>query len=111
MTKALRMKNVFELTFSKARDFFGDDAAPMLIKLKVTNGQVTWDHEKVRDAQLEQVREMVDAGMRTKDIAKELELTPGRVSQLMKKLRKHHSVVPFPKPRSNQDECESEKNA
>ena len=83
----------------------------MLIKLKVTNGQVTWHHEKVRDAQLEQVREMVDAGMRTKDIAKELGLTPGRVSQLTKKLRKHDNVVPFPKRRSGQGDRESEKDA
>lgn len=101
-------ESVFELTYNKARDFFGDDAAPMLIKLSVTNGQVIWDHEKVRDARREQVREMLANSMKPKDIAKELGLTPGRVSQIMKELHKADNVVPFRKRGASQGDRDSD---
>ena len=90
-------ESVFELTFSKARDFFGDDAEPMLIKLKVSNGQVSWAHETVHDARLERIRELRAGGMKQKDIAKELGMTAGRVSQLMKEVIQGENVVPFRK--------------
>jgi putative DNA primase/helicase len=80
-------ESVFELTFTKARDFCGDDAAPMLIKLAVEDSQVTWTHEKARDARVETILEMHNAGMKAKDIAKEVGVTPGRVSQIIKELR------------------------
>jgi putative DNA primase/helicase len=101
-------ESVFELTFTKARDFFGDDAAPMLIKLRVQNGLVTWTHEKVRDARLEQVREMQGSGMKLKDIAKELGLTAGRVSQIVKELHKNDNVVQFRKRGGSQADRESD---
>jgi putative DNA primase/helicase len=105
-------ESVFEFDFHQGSRFLSDDAAPMLIKLKVTNGQVTWDHEKVRDARLEQIREMRADGMKPKDIAKELGLTPGRVSQIMKELRKNDNVVQFHKRGDGQDDREgNEKEA
>jgi putative DNA primase/helicase len=80
-------ESVFELTFTKARDFCGDDAAPMLIKLAV-DSQVTWTHEKARDARLEKILEMHNAGTKAKDIAKEVGLTPGRLSQILREAGK-----------------------
>jgi len=79
-------ESVFELTFSKARDFFGDDAEPMLIKLKVSNGQVSWAHETVQPARSSRIRSSRALGM-----------TAGRVSQLMKEVIQGENVVPFRK--------------
>lgn len=102
-------ESVFDLSFTKTRDFFGDDAAPMQINLKVTDGLVTWSHQKVRDVRLERIREMQKAGARLKDIAKELEITPGRVSQILKEQRrKDDNVVPFQKRDKNQGEREGD---
>ena len=85
--------SVFELTFTKARDFYGADAASMLIKLSITDGGVNWRHELVRDAQRDKVRELKDAGFKQKQIAKELGITPGRVSQIVKGMQDHKVTI------------------
>jgi hypothetical protein len=59
----------------------------MLIKLAV-DSQVTWTHEKARDARLEKILEMHNAGTKAKDIAKEVGLTPGRLSQILREAGK-----------------------
>jgi putative DNA primase/helicase len=89
-------ESVFDLTFTKARDFYGEAADPMRLRLAVEEGQLIWRHEKIRDVQRERVREMMDAGMKGKDIAKELDLTPGRVSQIVKEIKLEGNVVAFP---------------
>jgi putative DNA primase/helicase len=80
-------ESLFQLTFTKARDFCGDDAAPMLIRLATDNGQVTWSHQKARDAQAEKILEMYKTGSKGKEIAKEVDLSRGRVSQIIRQLR------------------------
>src|SRR6516225_2969743 len=97
MTNALRMKVSLNSPSVRRAISFGDDAEPMLIKLKVSNGQVSWAHETVHDARLERIRELRAGGMKQKDIAKELGMTAGRVSQLMKEVIQGENVVPFRK--------------
>ena len=79
--------SVFRLEFTKTRDFYGKDAAPMLVHLSTTRGRAVWKHELVRDAQGEKVMELLDSGVKQKDTATELDLSPGRVSQIIKKMR------------------------
>ena len=90
-------ESVFRLDFTKHRDFFGKDAAPMLLHLSTSEGRATWKHELERDAQRDKVKELLDAGMKQKDIAKELNVTPGRVSQLVKTVKAEGRVIKFPK--------------
>jgi putative DNA primase/helicase len=85
-------ESAFELRFTKARDFYGDDAAPKMIYLSVRDGQVTWRHERIKDVQREKIRELLDAGAKQKDIAREIGVTPARVSQLVTELKRDNVV-------------------
>ncbi len=90
-------ESVFDLTFAKSRDFFGQDAEPMRLRFCIEDGQARWTGEPLRDARREKVREMLDAGTKQKDIARELGVTPGRVSQIVKDLKGDGNVIEFPK--------------
>jgi putative DNA primase/helicase len=96
---------VFQLSFSKARDFFGKDAEPLLIRLAIRDGQVTWTHETVKTAREDKIRELLDAGVSQTDIAEELDLTKGRVNQIVQKMRLEGTVVTFP-PKANRQHDE-----
>ncbi len=77
-------ESVFELQFTKHRDFFGAAAEPMLIRLSMRDGKVIWNHERVKDARREKALKLRQTGMKQKDIAKELKISEGRVSQVLK---------------------------
>jgi putative DNA primase/helicase len=97
-------ESAFELTFSKYRDFFGDDAAPLNIYLSIPDDRVTWRYERKRNAQQDKVRELLDAGMKNKEIAKELGITPGRVSQLIREMKRADNVLDFAAKRERERE-------
>jgi putative DNA primase/helicase len=97
-------ETVFELTFTKSRDFYGADAEPLLLHFAIEHGQVVWRHEAKRDVRRERVLEMLDAGMKQKEIAQELGLTAGRVSQLVKEIKREENVVPFNRSQRRDDE-------
>ena len=80
-------RSSFKLEFPKSRDFWGKDAAPMLIHLATTSGTVEWSHETVRDHTKERIRTLRDQGFKQKAIAKELGLTEARISQIVKQLQ------------------------
>jgi putative DNA primase/helicase len=88
-------ESIFEMTFAKGREVFGGDEEPMLLRLAIRDGRVNWTHETVRDEQKERVREMRNAGVLNKDIAKELGVTPGRVSQIVSKIKEEDNVIDF----------------
>jgi putative DNA primase/helicase len=74
----------FKLEFPKAREFYGADAAPMIAYLSTQSGTVEWRRETVKDSTREQVAALLRDGFKPADIAKELKITRGRVSQIMK---------------------------
>jgi putative DNA primase/helicase len=79
-------ESAFRLEFTKSRDFHGADAAPMIIYLSTASGTVEWRHESEKDSARERVKTMLDKGFKQSDIARELDLTRGRVSQIVKEM-------------------------
>lgn len=88
------------MRFDKGREVFGGDEEPVVLRMAIRDGRVTWTHETVRDARKEKVRELANAGVAAKDIAKELGVSEARISQIKKKLHAEENVVPFSRPRS-----------
>ena len=94
--------SVFQLTFTKSRDFYGVAAEPLLIRLTIKDGQVSWTHETVRDARADKIRELLKNGATHADIGKELGLTKSRVGQIAKEMASGPKVVKFkPRPRAD----------
>jgi hypothetical protein len=82
-------ESIFELTFTKARDFYGRDAEPLRLRLSMVDGQVSWTHDTVRSVRDDQIWKMwKEDGMQQVDIAKELRLTKGRVNQIIQRMKK-----------------------
>ena len=94
--------SVFELTFTKARDFYGADAEPLRLRLSMVDGEVTWAQEKLRNVRDDKIRAMLDAGAKQTEIADELGLSKQRVGQIVKQIKKGNTdaVIEF---RPNQD--------
>ncbi|MGH6737075.1 MAG: AAA family ATPase [Methyloceanibacter sp.] len=92
-------ESLFELEYMKGREVFGAGEEPLRLRLAIRDGRVTWTHETVRDARKEKVREMLDAGMKQRDIARELGVGEARVSQIKKELTEQGNVVKFPNQR------------
>lgn len=81
-------ESVFDLTFTKSREFFGDDAKRLVMKLAIgEDGLVRWSSQTAEQDKKERVKELRAQGWKNVDIAKELGLTAGRVSQIMKELK------------------------
>ncbi|RWQ57820.1 AAA family ATPase [Mesorhizobium sp.] len=80
-------ESAVDLTFEKSRDFHGKAAEPMRLWFSIKDGLATWRAEPMRDVQAENVREMLKSGLRQKDIARELNVSAGRVSQIVKEIR------------------------
>ena len=59
----------------------------MMAFLATQTGVATWRRETVKDTTKERVRALLAEGWKQKDIARELKLTPGRVSQIIKELQ------------------------
>ncbi|ESZ69538.1 hypothetical protein X727_16825 [Mesorhizobium sp. L103C119B0] len=80
-------ESAVDLTFEKSRDFYGQEAEPLRLWFSIKDGLATWRAEPMRDVQAEKVREMLKAGMKQKDIAREMDVTAGRISQIAKEIR------------------------
>jgi putative DNA primase/helicase len=85
--------STFELHFSKARDFAGKDAAPQVLRLTKQADSMAWTSEPMSSERERRIAEMRAQGIKQKDIAKEMHLTPGRVSQIVKKQQETDDVV------------------
>lgn len=77
-----------ELTFTKARAFFGYDAEPRIIAMSTKNGTVQWRHETSAQHSREQIATLHRKGWKQADIAKELDVTPSWVSQVVRELKR-----------------------
>ena len=94
----------FKLEFPKAREFYGTSAAPMMIHLSTKSGVVQWSYEAVRESNRERVKELKSQGWKASEIAKELGVTKGRVSQIMKELSLSRRQQPETDPARADDE-------
>ena len=73
----------FGLTFTKSREFYGADAAPLRLHLSTKLGVAEWTHETRRDHVHERAKKLHKDGFTQKEIAEELGLTQGRISQIL----------------------------
>lgn len=80
-------ESAVKLSFEKSRDFFGEDAAPLIAYLSTGEGMVSWRHEADSENKNERVLELKKLGVAQKDIADELGVTQARVSQIVNELR------------------------
>ena len=87
-TLSTENESALRLEFPKAREFYGNDAAPMIAFLSTLGGVVTWRRESVKDNTRERVAELRKQGWKQTDIAKELGLSKGRISQIVKDLQR-----------------------
>ena len=86
-------ETAFEIIFTKAREFFGSDAAPMIARVSTASGTVEWRSESVTQATHDQIAALREAGYRQRDIARELGLTQGRVSQILSQGRERQAIA------------------
>ena len=85
-------ETAFKLEYPKAREFYGADAEPMLARMSTESGTVVWRRESVKDSNAVRAAELEKAGVKPADIAKELGVSRGRISQILKKERDLFSV-------------------
>jgi len=81
---------VFEVHFKKSRGLFGPDVEPFEASLRTDAlGKAEWFIKKLDDSMRDKVRKLLYEGYKQKDIAEELGVTPGRISQLVKQIKSH----------------------
>jgi putative DNA primase/helicase len=89
-------ESAFELEFIKGRELWGGSEEPLMVWLAIRKGRIVWRHEQKRDVRREKIREMLKVGMTHADIAKELDLTRSRITQIVSELKtKGEKVVPL----------------
>jgi putative DNA primase/helicase len=76
-------ETAFKLEFEKGRSLVGVDMEPLIAFLSTEGGTVAWHSKTVPASNRERVKELRQLGWAPKDIAKELQLTPSWVSQIM----------------------------
>jgi putative DNA primase/helicase len=77
---------VFEVHFMKNRGLHGEDVEPFEASLATQEGLAIWNTRKLEDSTIEKVKNLLADGYKQKDIAEELGVTAGRVSQLVKRI-------------------------
>jgi putative DNA primase/helicase len=80
-------ETVMELSFDKHRDFYGRDAEPMIVRLSTQTGVMQWTWQSKSQDTHDRIKELLDQGWKQADIATELDLSRGRISQLVKEIR------------------------
>jgi putative DNA primase/helicase len=78
-------ESVFALTFTKSREFFGESAAPMILRMSTESGTVQWRSE---DGMNDKAVELASKGVKQVDIATQLNISQGRVSQILKQRKR-----------------------
>ena len=89
----------FELSFTKTREFHGIDAASLILRLSTKSGSAVWTHELERDHSRERASALRKQGMTQQQIADELEITQGRVSQILRETARDAENINSTPPR------------
>ena len=78
----------FEVHFEKSRGFGGDDAKPFEVTLVDDDeGRQQWIFREMETRDLDRVVEFSNNGMTQRDIAKEMEISVGKVNKLIKQAK------------------------
>ena len=98
-------ETAFKIEYTKSREFYGADKVPIIAYISTQSGKVTWRYEVAANTR-DRVRDLVKEGMKGKEIAKALGISPGRVSQITSKLRHAKSAASHDGEKSTEREHE-----
>lgn len=76
----------FQIHLTKARSITGKDALPFEVHLKAENNVLHWDVFEIQEAELEQVKKLMNEGYSIRECAEEMGLSKSTVHRLKKKL-------------------------
>ena len=71
----------FEVHYEKSRGFYGEEAKPFEVRLQVKDDELVWITTDMEDAQLNQILELQKQGLKQRDIAQELGVSPATVNR------------------------------
>ena len=77
--------SAFELRFTKYREIFGQDILTRILRLSTDQDKATWSSEPLPKSQFDEVQALKKEGLSQATIAKRLGVTPGRISQIVKR--------------------------
>ena len=80
--------SAFELVFDKHRGFAGADSAPRVVKFSLAGGRLEWSYETKGENIKTRISELLELGWKQVEIAKELAISKGRVSQIVRQLQR-----------------------
>jgi putative DNA primase/helicase len=75
----------FEISLTKARGIFGNDAQPFEVRYEERNGAAVWTRTEITDADLMRVADALNDGMSIREAATELDMSKSKVERLKKK--------------------------
>jgi putative DNA primase/helicase len=84
--KPVEGETSYEFSFTKGRGLSDKQLEPMVVRLSVVDNRIAWRHDMITNVRNERIKQLFAEGMKLADVAKELGLTKGRVSQLKKDL-------------------------
>lgn len=76
----------FHLKFTKTRSIKGDDVAPLEVRLTEYDGRLDLEYEPLEESHESEVERLLEGGLRGKEIADRLGISPGYVSKLTKRI-------------------------
>jgi putative DNA primase/helicase len=77
-------ESTYDLSFTKTREFYGSDAADRIVSLSMRSGTIEWTSQPARESTRDRVLELFEQGHKRADIAKDLGVSRGRVTQILK---------------------------
>ncbi|MDE2255905.1 MAG: AAA family ATPase [Betaproteobacteria bacterium] len=85
----------FEVHFEKARALYGEDVDPIDARLEtLPDGKQAWAIQRVSDSTDEQIVEMTDMGMTTREIGTELGVTHSTIVRALARLKESGRYTP-----------------
>lgn len=73
-----------EVHFEKHRAIYGEDVEPFEVLYETRDGAAYWQRREMKDVDLQRVVSLASDGLNQRDIAKELEMSLGKVNRLHK---------------------------
>lgn len=87
----------FEVHVEKSRVCAGEAVAPFELRLEERNGAAVWTRRSLEDAELRRVADLLEQGLRHRDIADELGISLGKVAKLARRAEEEGLLTERPK--------------
>ena len=78
---------VVNVSLTKLRSFYGQEAKGFQLSIQEIDGALTWSTDTVASQKKDTIIEMLNAGMKQKDIADQVDCSKSYVSIVKKELR------------------------